>query len=700
MTQQIMKPVRPFVKQKPWLSGDPSRELQKVHRDVQGLKVYPSKLSPPDSEGKRTPLPYSLGIDNRATDKVVKWRENPAPATFDQALGAVRLNSADGIQAVLEPGSFVVLDFDNVLSTPFAPGDQWPDWLVPIVALFKGRAFIEYSKGGRGLHIFIRGIKPTGMGTYLFQSEAGDCECFDKGKLIYLTGKIPEGYECNGPIEDCSVPLDKVWLAFLAESPNLATPGFAPPIPEKIAAGGRSNALVSLAGSMRHRGMDEGAIDAALQITNAERCDPPLSKDEVRRIAESVSKYAPGKQVAEANKTPTIVPPPELKTPSSSSTPIIVRGDTLQLTPIPWLWPGKIPKGRGTIVAGYPGTGKSLLSRALAAIITTGSPWPDGSGTAPCGPVIMCSAEDDPNDTAGPQLIAHRADMEKIVFLTGIKRTKGNKTQEHPLMLTDLPELEYVLQNTPNCQAIFIDPLGSYLPGDTDAYRDNVVRSVVAPVLALGRKYNVAVIFLCHVGKTKRDRADDAILGSVAFPGIARSVMHLVEDGTNPNRRLLLMGKNNLAKKADGLAFTIHDSGPSIVVNWEKEPVKLTADEHSKSSSRNTDESDSDAWKPENFAALLSMHGPMTRQEILALIIQHAEYQPKLNFDTIKKLAQDAMNAGLVGERIALANGKANQRVLYYIEPNSITAASAPAAGLMATSAISPDSMIGGNKKC
>jgi hypothetical protein len=60
--------------------------------------------------------------------------------------------------------------------------------------------------------------------------------------------------------------------------------------------GGRNDYLTSLAGVMRHRGMGESAIAAALLAENASKCDQPLPEDEVRRIVKSVMRYAPGEQ--------------------------------------------------------------------------------------------------------------------------------------------------------------------------------------------------------------------------------------------------------------------------------------------------------------------------------------------------------------------------------------------------------------------
>ena len=66
-------------------------------------------------------------------------------------------------------------------------------------------------------------------------------------------------------------------------------------------------------------------------------------------------------------------------------------------------------------------------------------------------------------------------------------------------------------------------------------------------------------------------------LGSRAFTGIARVVWHVTRDSDNRDRRLLLAGKNNLAREGDGLAFSIDGEPPAIC--WEREPVKMSADE-------------------------------------------------------------------------------------------------------------------------
>jgi len=61
----------------------------------------------------------------------------------------------------------------------------------------------------------------------------------------------------------------------------------------KIAEGHRNDMLMRIAGSLRHWGASQGTIAATLLNENSERCVPPLSDAEVRKIAESVVRYAP-----------------------------------------------------------------------------------------------------------------------------------------------------------------------------------------------------------------------------------------------------------------------------------------------------------------------------------------------------------------------------------------------------------------------
>jgi putative DNA primase/helicase len=86
------------------------------------------------------------------------------------------------------------------------------------------------------------------------------------------------------------------WLMNLLAQERSKAP--APLVEERIPSGKRNDALASLGGTMRRRGMGEAEILAALQVANEQRCQPPLEAREVEKIAASVARYEPSGDAA------------------------------------------------------------------------------------------------------------------------------------------------------------------------------------------------------------------------------------------------------------------------------------------------------------------------------------------------------------------------------------------------------------------
>lgn len=87
------------------------------------------------------------------------------------------------------------------------------------------------------------------------------------------------------------------WLLnMLEEQPlreELTRRSTAGPLPNRIGDGMRNATITSLAGSLRRRGLGLTEIFAGAWQTNLERCEPPLSEAEVRRICEHMLQYEP-----------------------------------------------------------------------------------------------------------------------------------------------------------------------------------------------------------------------------------------------------------------------------------------------------------------------------------------------------------------------------------------------------------------------
>ncbi|MEQ9096035.1 MAG: AAA family ATPase [Phycisphaerales bacterium] len=252
--------------------------------------------------------------------------------------------------------------------------------------------------------------------------------------------------------------------------------------------------------------------------------------------------------------------------------PVVLNMADVEATPISWLWTGRVAVGRITIMAGHPGCGKSMVTADMAARVSTGTAWPDGM-PCPRGRVLLLSAEDDPSDTIKPRLVAAGADCARVDVLTA----STFRDKERVVTLADVDIIEAALRQHDDYRLLVVDPIGSYMGAGVDSHKDNETRAVLAPIAAIARPLGVAVLVVAHTRKGRSDRADDAVLGSRAFTGLARCVLHLAEDPYDKARKLLLPGKNNLAKPPAGLAFTIEGDPPAC--SWSPEPVHMTADD-------------------------------------------------------------------------------------------------------------------------
>jgi putative DNA primase/helicase len=258
---------------------------------------------------------------------------------------------------------------------------------------------------------------------------------------------------------------------------------------------------------------------------------------------------------------------------------------------VPWLWTSRFPLGRISLLVGRPGCGKTFLTADIAARVSRGSEWPDGSGCAPHGSVLMLNAEDDPADTLAPRLIGAGADLDKVYLLRAAKLIQEDGQENSiPLDLSNLVQVERALEQIADCRLLILDPIGSYLGGRTDAHRDTEVRAVLAPLVLMAERRGIAVLLVAHTRKAEAPFKDDTVLGSRAFTGLARAVWHLEADADDPERRrkLLMPGKSNLALAPKGMAFRIvPTNGRYDGLCWEPDEIDAHADDFQPGASGN-----------------------------------------------------------------------------------------------------------------
>jgi putative DNA primase/helicase len=228
----------------------------------------------------------------------------------------------------------------------------------------------------------------------------------------------------------------------------------------------------------------------------------------------------------------------------------LVRASVIPRRPIHWLWPGWLARGKLHLLAGAPGTGKTTLALTLAATISRGRSWPDGT-TAAGGQVLIWSGEDDPADTLVPRLHAAGADLDRI-FIVGDTWIEGESRAFDPAH--DLAALESQAAALGNIALLIADPVVSAVTGDS--HKNTEVRRALQPLVYLAARLNCAVLGITHFSKNTSGRdPTERVTGSVAFGALARLVLVTAQD--KHGERVLARAKSNIGPDGGGFAYTL-----------------------------------------------------------------------------------------------------------------------------------------------
>jgi RecA-family ATPase len=217
---------------------------------------------------------------------------------------------------------------------------------------------------------------------------------------------------------------------------------------------------------------------------------------------------------------------------------------------IEWLLPGRIPFGEITIMAGDPGLGRSLLTVQLVARLTRGELGQARS-------VLMLTAEDSPEYTVRPRLEAAEASLEGVDF--GVVDREGIET---PFVFpADVGKLRKLVQER-NTGLVVVDPLAAHLAGGINSWKDQEVRTALAPLSALAEETRSAILVVAHLNKGQSEDPLQRLGGSIGIPAAARSVLILARDPDDPDgeqgsRRVLAHVKSNLGSLEPSVRYRI-----------------------------------------------------------------------------------------------------------------------------------------------
>ena len=313
---------------------------------------------------------------------------------------------------------------------------------------------------------------------------------------------------------------------------------------------------------------------ASIRLIDVSALDLPPKGDAVDWLATH-----PKATADDVLKLPRIEAPTPKAALTGTRTANVRRMADIQPEPIRWLWPGKVPQGKLTVLSSDPGVGKSLVTIAITAHVTKGAPWPVDRSPCPTGDVVLLSAEDDPADTVRPRLDAAGADVSRVHVLESISEvTKyGGPAERSVSLRQDLDVIEGTIAGLPDCKLVVIDPVSAFLES-ADSYKDAAVRGFLAPIAKLAARCKVAVVVVMHLTKSRSSNPLSNVNGSIGFVAASRAAFVVTKDKDNETRRLVLPLKNNLGPDTSGVAYKVvvaENGAPTV--EWEPDPVNVTA---------------------------------------------------------------------------------------------------------------------------
>lgn len=302
----------------------------------------------------------------------------------------------------------------------------------------------------------------------------------------------------------------------------------------------------------------------------------------------------------------------------------MLRGCDLKPEAINWIWPGWLAAGKLHVLGGQPSTGKTTIGMMMAATITAGGNWPDGTHS-PRGNVVIWSGEDDPADTLVPRLALSGADLSRVYFVGDVIDGNGNRAFDPS---RDMKPLADKLAEIGNVRLLLVDPIVSAVAGDS--HKNAEVRRGLQPLVDLAGLMRCALVGITHFSKGTGGRDPlERITGSLAFGALARVVLvaarHQEEGEDGRTARVLLRAKSNIGPDDGGFEYDLHqdelNGHPGVVASvvcWG-DPVQGAARELLAVADSTGDDGDGGTLgDAERFLADLLGDGPLPTKTIKA----------------------------------------------------------------------------------
>jgi putative DNA primase/helicase len=200
---------------------------------------------------------------------------------------------------------------------------------------------------------------------------------------------------------------------------------------------------------------------------------------------------------------------------------VIIPFSAIQERETEWLWHNKIPAGELCLLTGLAGQGKTFWTCYLAAMVSNGWNWPDGT-PCPKGNVLFFRGEDSIEKTMKPRLSANGADVSNVFLFDSI-------SDGSVLTLNCITEIRDGIAKTHGkndlpLRLVIIDPMADYL-GDTKENSNVEVRGVLKQLKSIADETGVVFLLIQHLGKGDRESIQQRVLGSTGIVASCQKVV-------------------------------------------------------------------------------------------------------------------------------------------------------------------------------
>lgn len=215
--------------------------------------------------------------------------------------------------------------------------------------------------------------------------------------------------------------------------------------------------------------------------------------------------------------------------------------------PVEWLWPGWLPRGMLSLLAGEPGTGKSHWTLDLVRVLMRGGSWPDGQPCTAHGATVWVEGEGIAQEI-NERALAIGLDVESIYITTAPDGEILN------LMEKAWQDEVVNLVATVKPQLIVVDSLSTITDKGQD--RSEQVTPLLLWLVGLARWSGAAVLLIHHLRKGNSSQMSlplrvtlDMIRGSGQIAAQARAILAMSHTSTERDKpRLLDLLKKTISR--------------------------------------------------------------------------------------------------------------------------------------------------------